>query len=155
MAVVKTGGHGYWADRMGCKVNGVNISGQEEMTFEQLKMFLDAMAAYTNARLLRYQMTRTTTERAAAAGTASTGHFDLAGYVAKMSFYNYAAEDAGDSPNVSLQLLMPKDAILEETKTGIWVVKEATGHAIAGHLATALGLGSTDIEYTSGEVPEN
>lgn len=149
MAITKYSGHGYWKDRMGFKANGMSVTCD---TFEKLKTFLDAMAGYSNMALLRYVLSATTTERKIGA-EAGTGHFDLAGYIARLSFYNYSAEDVGDSPGTSLSILSPKDDILEETKTGIWVVKEATGVEIANHLSTALN--GAEIEFINGEVPEN
>ena len=110
------------------------------------------MVEYSNLALLRYVFTTSTTERKTGA-TPTEGHFDLAGYVARLRFYNYSAEDAGDSPGTSLVIPAPKDAIIEETNTGIWIVKEDVGAAIAQKLSTALG--GNEIEFISGEVPEN
>lgn len=151
-AITRFGSNGYWKDRKGYKMNGMSLTGVP--TFEAVKTFLDAMKAFTNLALLRYSHTATTTERKAGEST-STGHFDLAGYVARLVFYNYAAEDAGDSPSMTFTIPAPKDAIIEETKDGIWVVKEDSGILVAGHIATALGLSAGDIEYIRGEVPEN
>jgi hypothetical protein len=147
--ITRYSGRGYWKDRMGYKTNAIGISCDD---FGKLKTFLDKMQEYTNLALLRYMLTATTTERKIGAST-DTGHFDLAGYVARLSFYNYSAEDLGDSPGVSLQLPSPKDDILEETKTGIWVVKEDIGEAIATAMSAALN--GDEIEYVGGEVPEN
>jgi hypothetical protein len=149
MEITRYSGRGYWKDRMGFKTNGVSVTTND---IGKLKTFLDAMTGYTNLALLRYMLTATTTDRKAGE-TPGTGHFDLAGYIARLSFYNYSAEDLGDSPGVTLTIPGPKDDILEETKTGIWVVKEAIGEAIAGHLSSALD--GAEIEFVSGEVPEN
>jgi len=123
-------------------------------TFDAAKTFLTAMKAYTNLALLRVIQSAQTVERVAGE-TPGTGHFDLGNYVAKLAFYNFAAEDAGDSPGMTLAIPGPKDSIIEETKDGIWVVKEDTGVAIANQIATALGLAQGEIEFVSGEVPEN
>ena len=142
-------GRGVFKDRKGFRVNGMSLT---TTSFEALKVFLDAMAQYSNLGLQRYLHTTTVQERKVGAEP-GTGHFDLAGYSARLRFFNYSAEDAGDSPATALTIPGPKDDILEETKTGIWVVKEEIGIAIANLLKTALG--SSEIEFLGGEVPEN
>lgn len=152
MAISKHSCNGYWRDRMGYKRNGITLSGVADFALAQA--FLTAMKAYSNLALMRVVQSTTTQERVSGE-TPTEGHFDLGGYIARLSFYNYAAEDAGDSPSTTLVIPAPKDSIITENKEGIWLVNEDVGQAIAGHMATALGLGSNDIEFISGEVPEN
>ena len=149
MAITKYSGRGYWKDRKGYKANAVSVNVDD---FAKLKTFMDVIAGYSNMALLRYMLTATTTERKTGDVT-TTGHFDLAGYVARLSFYNYSAEDLGDAPGTSLVSPAPKDTILEETNTGIWIVKEDVGAAIASALSTAMN--GAEIEFVGGEVPEN
>jgi hypothetical protein len=149
MAITKYSGRGHWKDRMGYRTNGVGVNVDD---FGKLQAFLDTITGYSNLQLLRYMLTATTTERKTG-DLAESGHFDLAGYVARLSFYNYTAEDLGDSPNTSLTIPGPKDSMIEETKTGIWVVTETAGNAIATALSTAMN--GAEIEFLGGEVPEN
>lgn len=152
MAVTKYSANGYWRDRKGFKRSAVSLAGIT--SFESAKTFLTAMKAYSNMALMRVIHNAQTLERVAGE-TPGTGHFDLGAYVARLAFYNYKAEDQGDSPGVSLSIAAPKDDLIEETKDGIWVVKEDQGAAIANLMATALGLAQGEIEFVSGEVPEN
>ena len=149
MAITRYSGRGNWKDRMGYRTNGVGVTTND---FGKLQAFLDTITGYSNLQLLRYMLTATTTERKVG-DTADAGHFDLAGYVARLNFYNYSAEDLGDSPNTTVTIPGPKDMMIEETKTGIWVVTETAGNAIAAALSTALD--GAEIEFLSGEVPEN
>lgn len=151
-AITKYSCSGYWRDRMGFKRNAISLNGVG--SFEKAKVFLNAMKAYSNLALMRVTQSAVTIERVAGE-TPGTGHFDLGAYVARMSFYNYAAEDAGDSPNTTLVLAGPKDDFIVESKDGIWLVDEAKGIEIANHIATALELSAGDIEFIRGEVPEN
>lgn len=144
--------NGYWKDRQGYKRNGIALSGCG--SFALAKTFLTAMKAYTNLALMRVVHNTSEMERVSGE-TPATGHFDLGNYVARLRFYNYAAEDAGDSPNTTLVIPAPKDMLIEETKDGIWIVNEALGVTIAGHVATALGIGADMLEFIGGEVPEN
>ena len=152
MAVTKYTAQGYWKDRKGYKRNGLSVTGTAD--FATAQVFFTAMKAYTNLALLRVMHTTATMERVSGE-TPATGHFDLGNYVARLLFYNYAAEDQGDSPGTSLVIPAPKDTMIEETNEGIWIVKEDVGVAIAAHLATAMGLSATDLEFISGGVPEN
>jgi len=152
MAITRYTANGYWKDRMGFKRSAISLSGVA--SFDAAKTFLTAMKAYSNLALLRVVQSAQTVERVAGE-TPGTGHFDLGNYVAKLAFYNFAAEDAGDSPGTTLTIAGPKDDLIEETKDGIWIVKDESGVAIANLMATALGLSQGEIEFVSGEVPEN
>lgn len=144
--------NGYWRDRLGFKRNGIALNGVQ--THAAAQTFMDGMKAYTNLALLRVSQTINQIERVSGE-TPQTGHFDLANYVARLVFYNYAAEDAGDSPNTTLVIPAPRDTAITETKEGIWIVPESVGTAIAALMTTALGLGAGSIEFIRGEVPEN
>lgn len=152
MSVKRFSCNGYWKDRQGYKRNGIALSGCQ--SFATAQAFLMAMKAYTNLALMRVVHNTAEMERVAGE-TPSTGHFDLGNYVARLRFYNYEAEDAGDSPNTTLVIPAPKDTLIEETKDGIWIVNETMGVTIAGLLATALGVSADNMEFIGGEVPEN
>lgn len=150
--ITKYSGSGYWRDRMGHRRTGIALAGVPD--FATIQAFLTAMKAYTNLGLMRI-VHNTQVLEGVTGETPGTGHFDLGSYVARLNFFNYTADAAGDSPNTSMVIPAPVDSMITETKDGIWVVTEAAGTAIAALLETALGQAAGTMEFISGEVPEN